>query len=352
MASVRHKGVFIDALLKEIELQKDYLGTETVETIYFGGGTPSMLSVEELNGIFLQLYKYFKIDSEAEITIEANPDDLNKNKVIELATLPVNRLSLGVQSFQEADLKYLHRSHSANQAIQSIKILQDAGFQNISLDLIFGIPTLENSSWIKNLEIFKELNIPHLSAYALTVEPKTALDLFIKNKKYAPVSDIKTVDQFNILMNWAEQNEYSHYEISNYCKKEFYSKHNTNYWRQKKYLGLGPSAHSYNQTTRQWNISNVMKYSQELLSGNLAFEVEELTQEQKINEYIMVSLRTLWGIDLTFVDTNFGNHIRQKIENEAQRFIDSKELIKSDKQILLTKKGKLMVDGISSSLFL
>jgi len=352
MASSKYKDEFADALLKEIELQKDYLGNENVETIYFGGGTPSMLSQGELNRIFNQLYKYFKIDQYAEITLEANPDDLGKEKIHDLKSLPINRVSLGVQSFHMEDLKYLHRSHSSEQAIQSVKNLQNGGFQNISIDLIFGIPTLDNNNWRKNIEIFKSLDIPHLSSYALTVEPKTALDLFIRKKKYDPVSESKTVDQFNILMEWASANAYNHYEISNYCKEGNYSKHNTNYWQQKKYLGLGPSAHSYNQLSRQWNVSNLKKYCDALLSGNLPYEIEELNVAQKFNEYIMVSLRTKWGIDLKYVENNFGISNRRTIEKEIQGFIETGEIYKTNGKIVLSNKGKLMADGIASELFI
>ncbi len=327
MASLKYKENFVDALLKEIELQKNYLGNEIVETVYFGGGTPSMLSKDELNVIFDHLYKNFKIDQDAEITLEANPDDLGKEKIHDLKLLPINRVSLGIQSFHKKDLEYLHRSHSVDQAIQSVKDLQNSGFQNISIDLIFGIPTLNNDNLEKNLKTFKDMEIPHLSSYALTVEPKTALDLFIRNKKYAPVSESKTVDQFNILMEWALANGYNHYEISNYCKENFYSKHNTNYWQQKKYLGLGPSAHSYNQESRQWNISNVRKYCDQVLIGSLAFKREELDATQKFDEYIMVSLRTMWGIDLKYVENNFGISNRMNIEKEIHGYIKTGEII-------------------------
>lgn len=351
MASLKYKDGFIEALLKEIELQKDYLGNEIVETIYFGGGTPSMLSSDELQLIFDHLYKHFKIDQDAEITLEANPDDLESKKIGDYKSLPINRFSLGVQSFQKEDLDYLHRSHSAEQAKSSVKEIQNAGFRNISIDLIFGIPTLNNTNWKKNLEIFKSLDIPHLSSYALTVEPKTALDLFIRNKKYAPVSESKTVDQFNILMEWASLNDFNHYEISNYCKGDFYSKHNTNYWQQKKYLGLGPSAHSYNQESRQWNISNVKKYHDEIMVGNLPIEKEVLSSTQKFNEYVMVSLRTMWGIDLSYVEKYFGYSFRQKLENEIKTLIQSEEILLNNGNIVLTKKGKLKADGIAADLF-
>jgi oxygen-independent coproporphyrinogen-3 oxidase len=352
MASLKYKDDFIHGLLKEIELQKDYLGNETVETIYFGGGTPSMLPLSDLQKIFSRLYKFFNIGKDAEITLEANPDDLGANKIKDLTTLPLNRISLGTQSFQEEDLRYLHRSHSAEQAIRSVKDLQDAGFHNISIDLIFGVPTLSDNHWRKNLEVFKNLDISHLSAYALTVEPKTALDLFIRNKKYKPVSETKTVEQFNVLMNWAYDNDYIHYEISNYCKEGYYSKHNTNYWQQKPYLGLGPSAHSYNQHSRQWNFSNVKIYYEQVLSGILPFEREELNSDQKFNEYVMVSLRTMWGIDLKYVKEEFGFFLRQKLENDIQIFIKSGEVVNLNGKISLTKKGKLLADGIAADLFI
>jgi oxygen-independent coproporphyrinogen-3 oxidase len=352
MASLKYKDAFVKALIEEIKLQKLYLNGDTIKTIYLGGGTPSLLSGEELQKIFHQLYQTFTISEQAEITIEANPDDIQISKIRELKKLPLNRISLGVQSFHEKDLKYLHRSHSAKQAYESVINLQDAGFQNLSIDFIFGIPTLTETKWNENLEKFEQLNIPHLSAYALTVEPKTALDLFIKNKKYTPVDETNSIRHFEILMDWASENNYLHYEISNYCKEGYYSKHNTNYWKQEKYLGLGPSAHSYNQQSRQWNISNVRQYSEHAIKGNLNFEIEYLDDVIKINEYIMVSLRTMWGLDLSHIEKEFGWAAKLKLEKESRRFMQNGEVEKKGAYLLLTKKGKLLADGIASEMFI
>lgn len=352
MASLKYKDEFVAALLKEIDLQKKYLNNEPIETIYLGGGTPSLLSSDDLKRIFDRLYKTFIIDPEAEITIEANPDDIEKPKINTLAKLSINRLSLGVQSFFKDDLEYLNRSHSDQQAYNSVLELQDAGFQNISIDLIFGIPTLIESKWEKNLSKFKELNIPHLSAYALTVEPKTALDLFIKNKKYEALDELKSVKQFEFLMDWAADNNFLHYEISNYCKEGYYSNHNTNYWKQEKYLGLGPSAHSYNHKSRQWNISNVRRYIESISKGSKLFEIEQLDNNMKLNEYIMVSLRTMWGLDLGFIENKYGESIRQNIENTAKQFVKNNEVVKKGDFLILSQKGKLVADGIASEMFM
>jgi oxygen-independent coproporphyrinogen-3 oxidase len=352
LASDKNKEAFLEALVKEIELQKDYLENEIIETIYFGGGTPSILSIDEINLLFEQIQTHFVISNNAEITFEANPDDLTKAYIKTLRKTPVNRFSIGVQSFIEVDLKYLNRVHSADQAYQSIKDTQDAGFENLSIDLIYGIPTLTENNWRNNLTLFFELGIPHLSAYALTVESKTALDVLIRKQKMKPVDEDQIVDHFEILLDKMKHNDYLHYEISNFCKKPFYSLHNKNYWLRKKYLGLGPSAHSFNGNTRQWNVNSLKKYISSINSGNIQVELEKLTQDQKYNEYIMTSLRTFWGIDTDFILNHFGNKYLDSFNTKIKTHITDKKVFIEEQRFCLSDSGKLFADGIAADLFL
>lgn len=350
--TVNHKGkdVFMDALLKEISLRKNYLENEKIETIYFGGGTPSLLSGDDVKKILDALHRQFEIAPVAEITLEANPDDLDKKKISELKTTAVNRFSVGVQSFHDDDLKYLHRAHNAQQADYSIKLAQDAEFENITIDLIYAIPNLTNEKWKNNLNKLNELSIPHFSSYCLTVEPKTALDKFIREKKMADVNDAQAAHQFELLMDFAEKNGYEHYEISNFCKPERYSKHNTSYWIGKKYLGLGPSAHSFDGKSRQWNISNNTLYIQSLEKGELNFEKETLTSNNRFNEYIMTSLRTKWGIDQNLLKEKF-EEFSARFAKNIEPFFENKSLQTENEKITLTRKGKLIADKIISELF-
>ncbi len=351
VASLKNKDLLLEALLKEIALQKNYLGNEKVETIYFGGGTPSLLSESEINKIFHEIQSNFKISDNAEVTIEANPDDLTKTYIYSLKKTPVNRLSIGVQSFFEEDLKYLNRVHSTDQAYNSIKEAQHAGFQNMSIDLIYGIPSLSETNWYKNLEIFFELNPPHLSAYALTVEPKTALDVLIRNNKTNPVQEKQVADHFQILIDQMGTNNYLHYEISNFCKENFYSKHNKSYWLGEKYLGLGPSSHSFDGDTRQWNVSNINKYISEINNNQVPAEKENLSTDQKYNEYILTSLRTMWGTDVSYILKKFGNQYNLHFKKYVKRFIDDKRILIKNGKYCLTDSGKIFADGISSDLF-
>ena len=351
-ASKKNKPAFVSALLKEIELQKNYLQDEVISTIYFGGGTPSLLDIVELQQIINKLYQHFKISDNAEITLEANPDNLTNEKLIELSKTPINRLSIGIQSFHDNDLKYLNRSHSANQAKEAIKNAQKYGFSNLSIDLIYGIHTLSNNAWIKNIEMAIELSIPHISAYCLTVESGTALEVFIKKGKMQAVDEEKASQQFEILMNTLSENNYIHYEISNFCKDGFVSQHNSNYWKQQKYLGLGPSAHSFNLTSRQWNVSNINTYIQSIKNEIIPYESEVLSQIQQYDEYILTGLRTIWGVDKIEIVNKYGkesfNYFKKQIEPFIQKgWVDRNETIYS-----LTKEGKYFADGITSELFL
>lgn len=351
VASVKHANELFEALIKEIELQKDYLSGEKVETIYLGGGTPSMLSGDQINYLFDQVDNFFTVDKKAEITLEANPDDLNLDKLYELINTPINRLSIGIQSFFDQDLKYLNRVHSADQALKAIEQTLEVGFENLSIDLIYGIPTLSEEQWMKNLDIFLSMKIPHLSAYALTVEPKTALDTLIRKKKMMPVEDKKAVDNFKTLINFAQNNGYEHYEISNFCKKGFYSKHNVSYWKGKKYLGIGPSAHSFNGDARSWNVSHLSNYINSVNQGSVPFSAEILTVDQKFNEYVMVSLRTMWGTDVKVIKNTFGQSYKTQFESEIKKYQISGDVEKHGDVYYLTDRGKLFADGISSDLF-
>lgn len=352
VASINDKEVFLEALLQEIKLQKSYLANNVVETIYFGGGTPSVLSADETNQLFNRIQSNFPIADHAEITFEANPDDLTKSFVNSLKNTPVNRFSIGVQSFIEGDLKYLNRVHSAEQAYNSIKDVQDAGFQNISIDMIYGIPTLTIDNWYKNLDAFFELKLPHLSAYALTVEPKTALDVLIRKQKMKPVDEDNILEHFKILLDQMSKNSFTHYEISNFCKEPFYSQHNKNYWFRKSYLGLGPSAHSFDGNSRQWNVSNIKKYISSIKLEKIPKEIEILSATQKYNEYVLTSLRTIWGSDSDFILNQFGISYLTDFKKDINKHIVNNKVQVEGQRYFLTEEGKLFADGIAADLFL
>jgi len=351
VASSKHLDAYIPALLKEIALQHSYLEKEPIETIYIGGGTPSLLGYTQLASILEKLNKTFEIKLDAEITIEANPNDLNASKIKDFKKLFINRLSIGIQSFFEEDLKYLHRLHSPSQAETAVKRSQDAGFENISIDLIYGIPTLSDENWKKNLHYSFSLNLPHISAYSLTVEPNTALNKLITKGKLTAVNEEQSIKHFKVLMQQTKENDFLHYEVSNFCKKDYFSKHNSNYWKGIKYLGLGPSAHSYNKVERQWNISDTQKYIEHLDSNKLLFEKEVLSETDKLNEYIMTSLRTMWGCDLNYIETYFGISEKARLEKKSVQFIDDKKMINEKNHLILSDEGFLFADGIAAELF-
>lgn len=353
--SLKNKDAFLYSLKKEIVVRKSYLGigseAEKIESVYFGGGTPSILSQKELLAVFDVLNGNFQIEANAEITLEANPDDLSKEKIKELSNTPVNRLSVGIQSFSDEDLRFLNRIHTSSDAISSVKNLQDAGFSNITIDLIYGIQTLTDLQWRKNIEKALSLDIQHISSYCLTVEPKTALYKFISSGKIKNIDDEKGAAQFEIFMNEMEENGFIQYEISNFGKKGFFSKHNSSYWMGKKYLGLGPSAHSYNGDSRQWNISSNAAYIQSISTGKDFFEIEALTPVQKFNEYIMTSLRTMWGIDLDFVKKTFSDKITSSLLIELDKARQKGFVTDSNHAIILTRKGKFFADKVAGDLF-
>jgi len=343
------KDAFINSLLKEISLQKNYLGGEKIETIYFGGGTPSLLSDSELKKIFEALEENFSVNTSAEITLEANPDDLSEEKISSLRSSPINRLSIGIQSFFEKDLRWMNRAHNAEQARVCVKRAQDAGFNNITIDLIYGLPESTNSAWEENLEKAFELNVQHLSCYSLTVEPRTALAHFIADGKCKPLNEEQAAQQFEILMKKMKEHDWIHYEISNFSSSEkFISQHNSAYWKGKKYLGLGPSAHSFNGTSRQWNVSNNYKYIESINKGILPAEKEELTVVQRVNEHIMTRLRTIWGLKVS----DFGSPVSDLLRAGGEKFIAQGYLTLDNESLKLTDRGKLIADKIILELML
>lgn len=351
LASVKRKDEFVTVLLKEIDLQRDYLQGETVSTIYFGGGTPSLLSVEALEVLLEKLQQTFVVLPEAEITLEANPDDLDPAYLAKLKKTAINRLSIGIQSFHDPDLDYLNRVHTAGHAQKVIQHAQKAGFDKLTIDLIYGIPTLSKAGWIDNINNFLQMGINHLSAYALTVEPKTALHTRIKKGLMASVDDMQAAEHFEILMDMMEAHGFVHYEISNFARPGHYSQHNSLYWLGGHYLGLGPSAHSYNGLSRQWNVSNLGQYLQLDTVSKLEPENEVLTVEQRFNEYVMTSLRTVWGCDLEHITNIFGNKWADELARNAKKFIERGHMYRNNDRVFLTNQGKLFADGIASELF-
>lgn len=341
---------FVSALLQEIDLRQNYL-SEPVSTVYFGGGTPSILPSENIKDIISRLQENFVIKNNAEFTLEANPDDITAKKLAEWKETGINRLSIGIQSFRQEDLKWMNRAHNAEQAFDCIALAQNAGFDNLTIDLIYGTPTLSDEAWEKNVRTAIALQIPHLSCYALTVEPKTALEKLIKQKKLADVDTEKQARHFELLMQWMKDAGYEHYEISNFAKPGFRSKHNSSYWQGKSYIGLGPSAHSFNGASRQWNIANNALYIQSLSKGLVPFEAEVLTTEQQLNEYIMTSLRTMEGISLQKVKEIFGKDKYDYVIKTARPHLDHQHLAVENDFLKTTTEGKLLADGIAADLF-
>lgn len=338
-------------MLAELNLQKSYLQYQTIETIYFGGGTPSLLSADEIQGFFDGIVKLHAVAADAEITLEANPDDLVPQKVKELRNTAVNRFSIGIQSFFEEDLKWMNRAHNAAEAESAVKRVQDAGFENITADLIYGYPLLSDEKWEANINKIIELNIPHVSAYAMTVEPATALASFIRKGKQNAMDENQAAEQFVILMNSLKNAGFEHYEISNFAKQGHYSRHNSNYWKGVHYLGIGPSAHSFNGETRQWNIANNGLYKQSLIRNIVPAEKEVLTIMQQVNEYIMTSLRTIWGTDLVKIGEVFGSGYREQVEEAFPEFVAKNQIVKNGHILNLTTDGKLFADHIAAQLF-
>jgi oxygen-independent coproporphyrinogen-3 oxidase len=346
------KNEMVRALLSEIEKQQDYLEHQTIDTIYFGGGTPSLLEDSELAQILDAIGKNFTLSSTPmEITLEANPDDISTEKILEWKKIGINRLSIGIQSFYEEDLTFMNRGHNALQAEQCIQIAQDAGISNLSIDLIFGFPLLSDEKWRYNVDRVLKFKVPHVSCYGMTVEPKTALASFIEKGKVLPLDQEQGARQYEYLIDCLTENGFEHYEISNFALPGFEAVHNSNYWSGQYYLGIGPSAHSYNGVSRQWNVANNAKYMQSLQQGISYQEIEILSRTQVINESIMVQLRTSKGIDLNHLTAKMTSNEASAFQFQAEIFQAQNHLIESNQHLLLTKSGKLLADYLSSMLF-
>ena len=342
------KQAFISALIKEADFRKEYLGRESVSTVYIGGGTPSVLTASETGNLLSHLNNIFIIERDSEITIEINPDDVTPEYLKDIRELGINRISIGVQSWRDKDLKLLNRRHNAVQAEEAIISAINAGFNNITIDLIYGIPGMKTDDWAANLDKSFSFGINHFSAYHLTVEPDTVFGKMKKNGLFEEVDEEESTTQFNILTEKAARSGFVHYEISNFGKPNFFSVHNTNYWKQVPYLGLGPSAHSFNHYSRQWNLRDLKKYIKSAGTDNQPFEKEELDLKTRFNEYIMTSLRTMWGIDLDYTESTFEKEGYDYVMNMAGKFINY-GLMKLEKNtLILTNQGMMISDNIIS----
>ncbi len=338
------------AIAKEIAMRKNEFENETVETIYFGGGTPSILEISDLKFLIDEVYKHYNIAENPEITIEANPDDLSEERIIELSKTPINRLSIGIQSFFEEDLQLMNRAHNSEEAKKCLEIATQY-FDNISVDLIYGTPGMNNERWLQNIQTALNLNIPHISSYALTIEPKTALHKFIKDGIIPQPDDAVAHEQFLILVDTLEKSKFIHYELSNFGKENYFSRNNSAYWLGKKYIGIGPSAHSYDGKNRSWNVSNNAVYLKSISENQLALETETLSETDRYNEYVMTGLRTIWGVSLNKLENEFGEKYLKYLIQNAQKHLDNGKLILENNILRTTRKGKFFCDGIASDLF-
>ncbi len=352
VASLGSKDLFLEALHKEINIQSKYLGKQKISTIYFGGGTPSLLNPSEISHVLEKIISVFSVEETAEFTLESNPDDVTALKLREWRKAGINRLSIGIQSFADEDLKYLGRIHNGAQAEASLQLALDHGFSNLSADFIYGMPTLCDKVFTLNLEKAVHLGVPHISAYALTRESKTALDVMIRKHQTEGPDEDRSVSQFRLLMDYLGSLDYQHYEISNFCLPGMYSRHNSSYWKGNHYLGLGPSAHSFNGVSRQWNLSGISRYATLIQAGRPHFENESLSPSQKYNEYVMVSIRTMWGTGIAHIRKEFGTGPEQYFRNQALKFLVSGDILEKEGIYILSDKGKLFADKISSDLFL
>lgn len=349
--NLKKKDEMVLVLAKEIEMRKSEFQDEIVETIYFGGGTPSILSIEDLRFLIDEIYRNYKVVENPEITVEANPDDLTENRIIELSKNKVNRLSIGIQSFFEDDLKMMNRAHNVEEAKKCLETATQY-FDNISIDLIYGIPEMSNEKWLQNIETALSFGVPHISSYALTVEPKTALHSFIQKGIIQQPDDEVAQEHFHILVDKLSENGFIHYELSNFGKENYFSKNNSSYWLGKKYIGIGPSAHSYDGKNRGWNISNNSLYIKSIQENKLPIEIETLTKTDRYNEYIMTGLRTIWGVSLERIEQEFGKTYLDYLKKQAAKFIEDHLLFVDENILRTTKKGKFLSDGIASDLFL
>ncbi|MBN8621559.1 MAG: radical SAM family heme chaperone HemW [Flavobacteriales bacterium] len=351
--SLHFKEEMIAAIKKEIFLRKDELQDKNLKSLYFGGGTPSILKVDELKSIMDEVLKYFTFEKDIEITLEANPDDLDKSFLKDLANTEINRLSIGTQSFFNEDLKLMNRAHNSSEAESSIKRAQDFGFENISIDLIYGSPTSNFEIWKENLNKTIELLVPHVSSYALTIEPKTALNQWIKQNKIAAPKESEQNKEFYYMSDFLKDHGFEHYEISNFGKPGFHSKHNSAYWKYQEYLGIGPSAHSYNgRNERSWNIANNKKYINFLSENKLAKETEILSEKDQFNEMLMIGLRTIWGVDLKSLNQKFSPEILEYLQTEINPKLNEGILTIENNHLKIPEKHWFLADGIASDLFL
>ena len=357
--SMKKKDEMVLALAKEIQLRSKNTSNsqlptsnqEIIETIYFGGGTPSILEISDLNLLIDTVYSNYKVVENPEITVEANPDDLSKERIIELSNNKINRLSIGIQSFFEDDLKLMNRAHNSEEAKKCLELATQY-FDNISVDLIYGIPEMSNKKWLQNIETALSFNIPHISSYALTVEPKTALHTFIQKGIIPQPDDEVAQEHFQILVDKLNENDFIHYELSNFGKENYFSKNNSSYWLGKKYIGIGPSAHSYDGEKRSWNVSNNTLYLKSIQENKLPSETEILSKTDRYNEYVMTGLRTIWGISLDRIETEFGKTYLDYLNHQAAKYIEDHLLFVDENVLRTTKKGKFLSDGIASDLFL
>lgn len=348
---LQYKPALVESIRNEINLQQDYLKGEPLHSVYFGGGTPSVLSAEELKAIFQSINEHFEVLPDAEITLEANPDDLSPTKLEELAQSPVNRLSIGIQSFDDDDLKFMNRSHNARQALDVVANARKSGFDNLTIDLIYGVPGRDEEHWQKQLQQALELEVPHISAYALTVEKETLLEHWIKKGEVSPLDEDMAQRHFNMLRTALQDAGYEHYEISNFAKPGHRAVHNSSYWEGKTYLGLGPSAHSFDGLSRQWNVSNNHLYMSSLQQDELNFQREDLSPADRYNEMVMTALRRREGIDLKRVDQDFGVHFTEYLMEEAQPLLNEGKLSKKKNRLAIADDHRFYSDGIASSLF-
>ncbi len=349
--SLKKKDDMLSAFRTELFSRRNELKNQTIETIYFGGGTPSLLAVEEIEWLIALIKSDYQVSEDPEITLEANPDDLTKEKIEELSNSSVNRLSIGIQSFFEDDLKSMNRAHSAKEAEECLEITTKH-FDNITIDLIYGIPNMSLERWNQNLQMAFSFGINHISSYALTVEPGTALETFIKRGMYPPIDEALALQHFNHLVKETTKQGFVHYEISNFGKPKYFSKHNTSYWLGYRYLGIGPSAHSFNGVQRSWNISNNVKYMRSISENKLSQEMEKLSNKDRFNEYVMTGLRTIWGVSIDKIDVEFGQKYKVRLLKTAQKYIDEGLLINDDQILKTSQKGKFLADGIASELFM
>ena len=346
--SLKDNKAFIDALQKEALLRKDYLGSEKVSTIYFGGGTPSVFSIEEIGIILDSIKKFYNVTDDCEITIELNPDDVNTGYLKNLKQHDVNRISLGIQSWRDTDLKMLNRRHDSTQAVKALKDTLNAGFKNVTIDLIYGIPGMERKDWESNLDFSFSFDIKHLSAYHLTFEKGTVFGRMLEKGDISEIDEDESAAQFNTLIEKAESAGFIQYEISNFGKPGYFSLHNSNYWKQVSYIGLGPSAHSFNGYSRQWNLRDVKGYIKAINTGKIFFEREELNTKTRFNEYIITSLRTMWGIDLEYVERMFEKEGYDYVVNLASKYRNYGMMKQEKNSLVLTNQGKMISDNIIS----